>query len=270
MDKSTLSLFEDETYTLSATVSPSNATDKSVTWSSSNPSVATVSSSGVVTAVNAGTTTIKVKADDGSGVADSCSVTVKSREYVDLGLSVKWATCNVGASSPEEYGDYYAWGETETKSRYDESTYKWWRSNSSSFTKYCTDSSYGRVDYKKVLESSDDVAQVKWGGSWRMPTDEEMTELLENCTWTWTTQGGTNGCKVTSKKNGNSIFLPAAGYRNNSSLKYAGSYSDYWSSSLDWHEMGNDCAFGVGFNSSHGDRFISDRSYGYPVRPVCP
>ena len=102
-------------------------------------------------------------------------------EYVDLGLSVKWATCNMGASSPEEYGDHYAWGETETESTYDWNTYKWCKGSKNTLTKYCTDSDYGTVDNKTVLDPEDDVAQVKWGGNWRMPTDAEIEELRENC-----------------------------------------------------------------------------------------
>ena len=189
-------------------------------------------------------------------------------EYVDLGLSVKWATCNMGASSPEEYGDHYAWGETETESTYDWNTYKWCKGSKNTLTKYCTDSDYGTVDNKKVLESSDDVAQVKWGGSWRMPTDAEMTELRENCTWTWTTQGGKNGYKVTSKKNGNSIFLPAAGCRSDSSLSDAGSGGYYWSSSL--YTSYPDLAWDVDFYSSRVYRGHYDRCCGQSVRPVCP
>ena len=113
-------------------------------------------------------------------------------EYVDLGLpsGLKWATCNVGASSPEDYGDYYAWGETETKSTYNWSTYKWCNGSSSTLTKYCTDSSRGTVDDKTTLDLEDDVAHVKWGGDWRMPTRQNYSELIYNCIWEWTTQGG--------------------------------------------------------------------------------
>jgi hypothetical protein len=132
-------------------------------------------------------------------------------EYVDLGLSVKWATCNVGATKPEEYGDYFAWGETTPKDAYDWSTYKWCNGGPSTQTKYCTNSSYGTVDNKTTLDLSDDAACANWGGSWRMPTRAEQDELRNNCTWTWTTQNGVNGYKVTGT-NGNSIFLPAAGY----------------------------------------------------------
>ena len=193
-----------------------------------------------------------------------------NHEYVDLGLSVKWATCNVGASKPEEYGDYFAWGEVEPKDEYRWETYKWCDCQANTLTKYNTDSSYGTVDNKTVLEAADDAATVNWGGSWRMPTDVEMTELYENCTWTWTTQNGVNGYKVTSKKSGytnNSIFLPAAGYRDVSSLGSAGSYGYYWSSSLDSDYPLN--AWNVYFNSDDVGRYYYTRRYGFSVRPVC-
>ena len=188
--------------------------------------------------------------------------------YVDLGLSVKWATCNVGASQPEEYGDYFAWGETSHKSTYDWNTYKWCNGSYTSLIKYCTDSDYGTVDNKKQLELSDDAARANWGGSWRMPTHDEFTELRTQCTWTWTTQNGVKGYKVTSKTNGRSIFLPAAGYRYGSSLSYAGSCGYYWSSSL--YTGGLDYARYVGFDSSYVDWDYYDRTDGQSVRPVCP
>jgi hypothetical protein len=189
-------------------------------------------------------------------------------DYVDLGLSVKWATCNVGANSPEEYGDYFAWGETEPKSTYNWSTYKWCIYRAKRQTKYCTKRSYGTVDNKTTLELSDDAAHANWGGSWRMPTDAELTELREQCTWTWTTQNGVNGYKVTSQSNGNSIFMPAAGFRNASSLLYTGgSNGYYWSSSLstDYPEL----AWYVLFNSDCVTRSFCCRFCGLSVRPVC-
>ena len=185
--------------------------------------------------------------------------------YVDLGLSVKWATMNVGASSPEDYGDYFAWGEVEPKDYYDWSTYKYCNGSNNSLTKYNNNSNYGTVDNKTQLELTDDVARANWGGSWRMPTEAEMTELREQCTWTWTTQNGVNGCKVTSKSNGNSIFLPAAGYRGSSSGG-AGREGEYWSSSL---ETGSpDGARGVNFDSSNAYRNGFYRYAGLSVRPV--
>ena len=187
-------------------------------------------------------------------------------EYVDLGLSVKWATCNVGASSPEEYGGYYAWGETEEKDNYDWSTYKWCKGSDDTITKYCTDSSYGTVDNKTVLDPEDDVAHVKWGGTWRMPTEAEQDELRKKCTWTWTTQNGVKGYKVTSP-NGNSIFLPAAGYRGGTEVSYRGSSGYYWSSSLYSSRSYNayDLRFSSGFHYWRYDY----RYLGHSVRPVC-
>lgn len=190
-------------------------------------------------------------------------------EWVDLGLSVKWATCNVGATKPEEYGDYFAWGETQPKSTYNWSTYKWCNdSDGNTLTKYNTKSSYGTVDNKTTLDLSDDAARANWGGSWRMPTMAEQDELRNNCTWTWTTQNGVNGYKVTSKSNGNSIFLPAAGYRYGSSLGYAGSGGFYWSGSLNADYP--NCACALYFYSDNVSRYNDDgRYYGFSVRPVC-
>ena len=213
----------------------------------------------------------KMEVDDSEPNIPDPNPNTGNHEYVDLGLSVKWATCNVGANKPEEYGDYFAWGETQPKSNYDWSTYKWCNGSSTSLTKYCTDSYYGTVDNKNQLELSDDAARANWGGSWRMPTDAELTELREQCTWTWTTQNGVSGYKVTSKKSGytnKSIFLPAAGYHGGSSLNLAGSYGDYWSSSL--RTVYPDYAWYVEFCSGYtlGDiKYF--RSYGLSVRPVC-
>ena len=188
-------------------------------------------------------------------------------EYVDLGLSVKWATCNVGASKPEEYGDYFAWGETTPKSTYDWSTYKYCNGSFDSLTKYNNKSSYGAVDNKTVLEAADDAARANWGGSWRMPTWDEQDELREKCTWKRTTQNGVKGYKVTSKINGNSIFLPAVGFRNGSSLTCAGSYGYCWASSLNTLNPSN--AWDVGFSSDDVYRSSNNRYFGFSVRPVC-
>ena len=216
---------------------------------------------------------------DGSSVrymiadVDSISFTVPAtgtengHEWVDLGLSVKWATCNVGATKPEEYGDYYAWGETTTKSSYSYDNYKWSNDGFDTFTKYCTSSDYGTVDNKTVLELADDAARANWGGAWRMPTDAEWTELRENCTWTWTIKNGVNGYEVKSEANGNSIFLPAAGYRDGGDLYYAGSNGDYWSSSLDTDDPYD--AWRVSFFSEDASRDDYYRCDGLSVRPVC-
>ena len=195
------------------------------------------------------------------------TLSLNGHEYVDLGLSVKWATVNVGASSPEDYGDYFAWGETEPKDVYEMSTYKWCNGSSTSLTKYNTSSSYGTVDNKTQLDLSDDAARANWGGAWRMPTDAEQAELRNNCTWTRTSQNGVDGYKVTSKSNGNSIFLPAAGFRYSKSLHHEGSNGVYWSSSLSTDYPSR--AWYVGFNSSDELRNYESRGNGYSVRPVC-
>ena len=260
------------TLTLTATVLPADATDKSVSWSSSSDAVATVDASGKVTAVSKGTATIKAEAKDGSGKYASCSVTVETpcpSGAVDLGLSVYWGTTNIGASKPEDYGDYYAWGETEPKESYSWSTYKYGTSSSGPFFKYNTSDSYGTVDNKTVLEPEDDVASVKLGGEWRMPTDAEWTELRTKCTWTWTTNYNGTGVKgqIVTATNGNSIFLPAAGYRRDTKLYDAGSYGYYWSSSLNTDKPS--IAWYVNFNSGTvRRRDYGYRSYGQSVRPV--
>lgn len=193
---------------------------------------------------------------------------IGGHKYVDLGLpsGLKWATCNVGADEPWEYGDYFAWGETEPKSTYTLSTYKWCRGSSDTMTKYCTDSSYGTVDNKTVLDLEDDAAYVNMGAEWRMPTATEQDELMDNCTWTWTTQNGVNGYKVTGK-NGNSLFLPATGcYNNGSSLNHAGSDGYYWSSSLD--EIYPRYAYILYFFSLNFNYGYNYRSSGQSVRAV--
>ena len=176
--------------------------------------------------------------------------TINGHEYVDLGLSVKWATCNVGASKPEDYGNHYAWGETSTKSSY---TYD----NSVTYGKNFSDIG-GDPQY--------DVARKQWGSTWRLPTKAEFEELLSNCTWTWTTQNGIKGCKVTSKKNGNSIFLPAAGWRDGTSLYYQGTYGYYWSSTP--HESNSLNAYSLYFHSGYHYTNWDYRNLGQSVRPV--
>ena len=184
---------------------------------------------------------------------------------VDLGLSVLWANCNVGAESPEEYGGYYAWGETEEKTYYSWKTYKWCNGNYGSLTKYCTYSSYGRVDNKTTLDPEDDVAHVQWGGNWRMPTNAERDELRTECDWEWTSVNGVSGYLITGPS-GNSIFLPAAGYRDGGVVDYRGARGYYWSATL--YSLGSDCAYYLNFLDDRyggGGRY---RDFGHTVRPV--
>jgi len=176
---------------------------------------------------------------------------INGYDWVDLGLQsgLKWATCNVGASQPHGYGNYYAWGETTTKESYDES-------NSVTYYQEISDFS-GNATY--------DAARANWGSTWRMPTKAEMQELLNNCTWTWTTQSGVNGYRVTGP-NGNSIFLPAAGICDGSSRDYVGEIGYYWSSAP--FESGTGYACSLYFNGGgHGVDWFN-RYRGYTVRPV--
>lgn len=182
--------------------------------------------------------------------------------WVNLGLpsDIKWATCNIGSKKPEDYGDYYAWGEVSLKDNYAWDTYKYGSSNN--LTKY------NSTDGKTTLDLEDDAAHVNWSGSWRMPTDAEWTELREQCTWTWTTQNGVSGFQVTSKTNSNSIFLPAAGSRVGTNLSSADSQGYYWSASLDDNDYPN-IAREVVFNMDDWYRSCSKRYCGLSVRPVC-
>ena len=195
-------------------------------------------------------------------------VVVNGHDCVDLGLpsGIKWATMNVGATSPEEYGGYYAWGETEEKDVYSWNTYKWCNGSENTMTKYCTDSNYGTVDNKTVLDPEDDVAHVKWGGSWRIPTTAEQDELCTYCTWEWTTQNGVNGYTVTGP-NGNSIFLPAAGYRFSTEAYSRGRYGCFWSSSLYSHYNSNADLFYF-YSAHYGWSIEYYRCCGLSLRPV--
>ena len=277
LNKTEIRLTPNKSTQLMATVLPWYATNKNVKWESSNKAIATVDQAGKVTAVALGTCTITCSATDGSGVKAECQVEVimnETHEYVDLGLpsGTLWATCNVGANSPEEYGDYFAWGETEPKSNYTWSTYKYFKGtyyDAMTMTKYCTDSGWGTSDNKTELEPSDDASTANWGSEWQMPSLEQCAELFNSnyTTTTWTTLNGKYGRKITSMSNGNSIFLPAAGYRDGTSLSNAGSYGLYWSRSLDTSY--NISAYDLFFNSS---RIYTNngyyRYYGQSVRPV--
>ncbi len=186
--------------------------------------------------------------------------TINGYKCINLGLSVKWATCNVGASTPEGYGNYYAWGETSTKSNYSNST-------STTYGKTISQlQSSGILDNNGNLTPDYDAASKNWGGTWRMPTKAEIQELIDNCTTTWTIQNGVYGRKVSSKKNGNSIFIPAAGYRDGSSLSNGGSYGIYWSSSP--YEGSTNYAYNLYFRSSNFYLDYDGRYYGQSVRPA--
>ena len=290
LDKTSLTLAVGETATITATVAPTTATQKDVIWSSSRDAFASVSWEGVVTAERVGTTTITATTYDGNLVA-TCVVTVcdgkaNGQYYVDLGLTsgLKWASCNVGAINPEDFGDYFAWGDTEPyyteghsqdnpcsswttgKTGYDWGSYKWCSGSESTITKYNVDSQYGLVDNKTTLELADDAARSNLGGNWRMPTKEDLTELKTECTWIWSEYNGVSGCLVIGP-NSKTIFLPAAGYRGYDDLDDPIVTGNYLSSTLDTTE---DPTIACGlFIYSEGVLPSMCRRYcGYTVRPV--
>lgn len=195
-----------------------------------------------------------------------------THEYVDLGLSVKWATCNIGADKPEQYGNYFAWGETTIKNVYTWNTYNYCAGTEVSLKKYNFQANNGKVDRLSSLQINDDAACMNWGGKWRMPTYEEWNELKNNCTWTWTTLNGVYGYKVTSKKTGythKSIFLPAAGHYDGATFKNANSsYGNYLSSSL-YTDISNS-AWYLAFHSNNVTISACYRYCGLSIRPVCP
>lgn len=286
LDQTTLSIKPGKTATLTATVKPDNATDKTVTWSTSDASVVTISN-GVVTAIKFGSAIVSATAGN---LSASCSVDVENPPCpagaVDLGLSVFWATCNLSesgfVSSPEEYGDYYAWGETTTyynslnprswkdgKTGYNWASYSLCNGSENTLKKYNYSSSYGTVDNKTTLEEVDDVAHVKLGGRWRMPTDAEWDELTNNCTFEKTEQNGVIGYRVTSNKTGytdKSIFFPYAGCMDGIAC-YDGGYTYYWSSSLYMNSYPYE-AMNYGFGSHGAEATGLSRVLGSSVRPV--
>ena len=282
LDKTELEIHLDETIQLVAYVVPEDATDE-ILWSSSNPNVVSVEN-GMVTGVAPGFATITATA----GKEDcKCEVSVLpyKKGIVDLGLvmtredgttyNLYWADCNLGANSPEESGNYYAWGETDIKDNYSWSSYKWANGDSNKLTKYCQKvyvSHWGGLwapDDKEILDAEDDVAFLTLGEDWRIPSDLEWTELREKCSWIWVKQGDTEGYRVTGP-NGKSIFLPAVGSMEGSYCRDKGTKGYYLSSTLE--SRSNTCnparSYMVCFSNSTIEIINGGRSYGRSIRPV--
>ncbi len=201
---------------------------------------------------------------------------VEEGDWVDLGLpsGTIWATRNVGASAPEDYGDYFAWGETSPKDYYDWITYKWgyydnkgnWQWTKYYFS-YYDHSSQSTItgDNKTKLDPADDAARANWGSGARMPSMEQIQELRDKCSWQWTQRNGVYGQQGTGP-NGNTIFLPAAGDRWSESLYYAGSSGYYWSRTL--FSSGSLYAYCLYFNSDGVYWYGYHRYDGLSVRAV--
>lgn len=271
LNKDSVYIVQGDSYTLIPTRKVGNAdVFYPIVWTSSNTAVAKVDANGVVTTVSSGRAIITASCYDKQV---SCVIVVD--KYVDLGLSVKWAAWNVGATTSTGYGNYYAWGETATKSSYSWSNYKYCNGSYNTQTKYCYDRNSGYNEFTDSianLELIDDAAYIHslWEGDWRMPTEEEWNELLTNCTWVWTTINSTKGYKVTSKIPGytdNYIFIPASGYKTSSSASSTGTTTTmYWSSTLDTDY--SDSAYVLDFSTS--SKGSSNKYYGRPIRAVCP
>ena len=275
-----------DTIRLTATVLPANAQNKSLRWEK-DPTVNVVSidEKNVITAVAPGVCYIRAEAEDDGGAAALCKVTVAytmdGHDYVDLGLpsGTLWATCNIGASNPEDSGLYFAWGETSGYTTNDERNFNWtnyaygdliYDKLTYSFYKYNTKEEYGTVDSLTELTEEDDAACVNWSTNWRMPSQAQVKELM-NTSFTdvvWTTRNNVNGYLITSKINGyigNSIFLPAAGYRSGLQLMLT-AQNTYWSRSL--KPESPQCAYAIQFHSNDIGCYSWDRFLGNPVRPV--
>ena len=266
INKDKVDMVTGELLQLTAVLSPVNAFEKGILWSSSDASVATVNTNfeegGLVTALAAGEATITATSVDG-GYSASCTITVESADpkMVDLGLSVKWADRNLGAHTPYEHGSYYSWGETAPKNNYNLSSYKF---GDGTYSKY-------NGSDKTVLDPEDDAAYVTLGGTWRMPTVGEIDELVSTRNnsgymWEWKSLNGVNGWLVTYLVNNNSIFFPASGYCDDMTLRQLGSYGEYWSSSLCLYEASYVYVFS--FISDDVARNDSSRHFGYSIRAV--
>lgn len=277
LNKTELTLQVGQQFELIATILPGNATNKQVSWASSarsyQLSLADNGLSCVIGALAECEATITVRsADNPAQLYATCKVTVTGgssdpgEEVVDLGLpsGLKWRGWNVGASKPEEYGNYYAWAETSPKSNYSSSNYKYPATNLGDgmivYAKYDSTPIHG--DGKTVLEPEDDAASVNLGNGWRTPTFNEFKELRENCTWKWTTRNGVNGMLVTGP-NGKSIFLPGGGWYTNTTLTGKTTYGSYWTAT-----GSGDIAHAVDFANGYVDKAVLARSDGRSVRPV--
>lgn len=277
LNKTELTLQVGQQFELIATILPGNATNKQVSWASSarsyQLSLADNGLSCVIGALAECEATITVRsADNPAQLYATCKVTVTGgssdpgEEVVDLGLpsGLKWRSMNVGASKPEEYGNYYAWAETSPKSNYSSSNYKYPATNFGDgmivYAKYDSTPIHG--DGKTVLEPEDDAATANLGNGWRTPTFKEFKELRENCTWAWTTRNGVNGMLVTGP-NGKTIFLPAGGWYDKTTLKNKTTYGSYWTATGD-----GGTANAVDFANGYLDKALVPRCEGRSVRPV--
>lgn len=274
LSQESVSTFVNEPFTLTATIAPEDVDIPDLVWSSSDETVAKVSQTGVVTPLKWGNAVITATAADGCGASASCKVEVNVRpEAVDLGLSVKWSSINVGAPNPFQSGGFYEWAGTEAKVEFSyvdgvyESTVNTSATGSNLGVSQCdtyTDSSLG-AGYKRI-PLSHDAANLKYGEEWRIPTYGEWAELRSKCTWIWKTVAGAPGYEVVGP-NGKSIFLPAVGYYFGTTHSYDKTGALYLSSTLC---TDTDYTYALFFSAKTMYFASIDRSLGFPIRPVCP
>ena len=273
MEEMTFTATVDEPFLLQQGEDFVSSMDIVVTGGSTTP--LTVAFNGTASGQYNGNVTIKSAAPDGGETVIPVKIIAYAevsaeQEYLDMGLpsGTLWATCNLGASSPEQYGDHFAWGETEPKEVYNWETYKLCKGSENTLTKYCSSSEYGTVDGKTELESEDDAAFVNLGPEWRMPTEEQIWELELNCTWRWTTVNGVYG-ELVIGSNGNTLFFPLTGEMRDSTLEELDWYGYYWTRELSKFSDA-DIAAGMGFN--YGSQWVGGfgtrRCYGCAVRAV--
>ena len=199
-------------------------------------------------------------------------ISVDDLYFVDLGLpsGTLWATTNIGASSPEDYGNYFAWGETkgykEGKTSFTWSNYKWGDGSDDSINKYCTNSSCGIVDNKTELVKNDDAAYANWGEGWHIPTYNQLDELRTHCNWLWSNLNGIKGYYVLSKNNDYWLFLPGAGFRGKTSTSHVGEFGYYWSQML-FNDVPTN-AWGLQFSNDNTQMLNVSRFAGLSIRPV--
>ena len=239
-----------------------NTNNKQTPWVSSSPIEGNFRFNHTAQIANEKSASPQKEASSSSSSAVATTGKINGHEWVDLGLSVKWATCNVGAESPEEYGGYYAWGETEEKSNKGS---KYYLGDLDNDGDYYEVNEYQNIG-TNICGTSYDVAHVKWGGGWRMPTLDEIEELCYKCYWEWTKVNGIKGYKVISP-NGNSIFLPVTGAVYGGDIVHSrDSLGYYWSGSLNVRSNGYAC--NLYFDKDRHDWYGNHRFSGHPIRPV--
>lgn len=268
-----------DTCAIAKVVIPYRLAASQILWTSSDPEVASVSSTGIVTGHAIGMATITAATTDGSGIVSTCEVSVErilsgstdGHTWVDLGLpsGTRWSTVNLGAATPDASGDYYAWGETEPSDSYSWADYQYCDGSATTLNKYCSAASSGTRDELTVLEAGDDAANQAWGENWRMPSPEQFAELVDPryTTMTWTQMNNVTGMRIASKLNDSFIFIPAAGYKTENGSASYGSGGYYASNELYFDDPQKNLALQLASTGANAEN-TTFRCCGQSIRPV--